>query len=181
MKLRCPSCGSEMSLDLCLADAAARHTFAGFAALTPLARAVFRYLSLFRPASRPLSWDRAQKLVDEIVPMIASARVTRDGVSSVAPGQAWIAAIDAVFAARDAGTLRTPLKTHGYLLSIIAGTAEKCEARDEAKREERKRYDSALRTATPAEQAEGKSAMPEAIKTQLQALSGALIGKRKGG
>lgn len=99
----------------------------------PLAGAVLRYLALFRPASRQLSFDRVATLLADLNPMIMSARVQRSGRSYAAPREVWIDAIDSILAQRDRLTL--PLKSHGYLLEIIAGAANKAEATAEAKRE----------------------------------------------
>jgi hypothetical protein len=40
-----------------------------------------------------------------------------------APPAAWASALEKTLQARDAGTLRTPLKSHGYLFEIVIAEA----------------------------------------------------------
>ena len=42
-----------------------------------LAKAALRYLGLFRPGERDLSWARAAKLLGELVPLIQAGEITR--------------------------------------------------------------------------------------------------------
>lgn len=134
MRVTCPSCGAENSLDSLIGHDGARVAIAELAALSgPLAGAVLRYLALFRPAKSRLSFDRVASLLAELKPMILAARVERKGRSFAAPREVWIEAIDTLMAGRDRLTL--PLKSHGYLLEIIAGASLKAEAAAEAKRE----------------------------------------------
>lgn len=134
MKLVCPACGAVNSLDSLVGHDGARTALAELAALSgPFAGAVLRYLALFRPAKRQLSFDRVASLLEELNPMILEARITRNGRSYAAPREVWIAAIDHILASRDRLTL--PLKSHGYLLEIIVGQVNKAEAAAETKRE----------------------------------------------
>lgn len=146
MKTRCPGCGAEMSVDVLLANEDAGATMRALLDATPLGRAIYRYLGLFRPAARGLTWDRARALVEEILPAIAAGRVERAGRVYAAPEPAWIAAIEQMLAQRD--TLRLPLKSHGYLLEIIAAGAERAESRAETGRERERRALSNSRGAT---------------------------------
>lgn len=134
VRVVCPACGAANSLDTLVGHEGARAAMAELAAISgPLAGAVLRYLALFRPATRQLSFDRVATLLDELKPMILEARVQRNGRAYAAPREVWIDAIDSILAQRDRLTL--PLKSHGYLLEIIAGAANKTEAAAEAKRE----------------------------------------------
>lgn len=172
MIVSCPACGARHSLDALLAANCASEAMRALSGITPLGRKMVAYLALFRPEKRSLTWERVNTLVEQIAPAIVTGRAEHAGRSYAAPEDVWCAAIDAVVAARDAGTLRTPLKSHGYLLSIIAAAADKAEARSEAHAEENKRRESAFRvtpgaTSLLSAQESGKGVMPDAVKAQL--------------
>lgn len=134
MKLVCPACGSVNSLDSLVGHDGARAALAELASLSgPFAGAVLRYLALFRPQKRQLSFDRVASLLAELNPMILEARISRAGRNYAAPREVWVAAIDSILASRDRLTL--PLKSHGYLLEIIIGQIHKAEQAAESKRE----------------------------------------------
>lgn len=134
MKLACPACGSVNSLDSLIGHDGARAAIAEVAAISgPFAGAVLRYLTLFRPEKRQLTFDRVASLLAELNPMIIEARITRNGRTYAAPREVWIGAIDSILASRDRLTL--PLKSHGYLLEIIIGQIHKAEMAAESKRE----------------------------------------------
>lgn len=50
--------------------------------------------------------------------MIQAGKIKRDGVECAAPVEAWIYAINQMMANRQA--LKLPMKSHGYLLDIVA-------------------------------------------------------------
>lgn len=134
MRVVCQNCGTCNSLDSLVPNADARDAITEIAAISgPLANALLRYLGLFRPAQRQLSFDRVATLLAELKPMVLEARVHRNGRAYAAPREVWIDAIDQILTARDRLTL--PLKSHGYLLEIIAGQVNKAEATAEGKRE----------------------------------------------
>lgn len=133
----CPACGANFSLDALVSHDGARALVAEIAAISgPLGGAVLRYLGLFRPAQRSLSWDRAARLLNELAPMIRDARVERRGRVYPAPREAWIVAIEHMLDHRDRLTL--PLKSHGYLIEVLIGAVEHAEARQEAQQEDRR-------------------------------------------
>ena len=126
-KLTCPACGALFSLDAAANDAAARQFATLMASLdAQVGAALIPYLALFRPEKTSLRWSRALALAEELVPMIKSGRVTRNGIVRAAPREAWVAAMQHL-AARPQG-LRLPMKSHGYLLEVVAGSAEKAAA-----------------------------------------------------
>jgi hypothetical protein len=137
MHITCPACGAVASLDAVLAHDAARAALVRALDHTPLGRRLVRYLALFRPAKRALSWERTAQILTELLDMVEAARITRDGRVWPAPPAYWEAALDEILARRDAGQLRTPLKSHGYLLEIIAGLGNRAEAQAERGREDR--------------------------------------------
>ena len=109
---------------------------AALAIPAPLGKLLVQYLGLFRPAQRQLSFDRVATMLNELLPMIAEAKVERNGRIWSAPQEYWAAALNEMIAKRDALTL--PLKSHGYLLAIIEGYSSKAEAKQEAGTEARR-------------------------------------------
>lgn len=121
MRTRCPACGTTLSLESLVAHDGAREALANAFRLSGgLGQAVIRYLSLFRPETRELTLDRVAKLLAEVLPDIQTQRITRAGQVFEAPAEAWVWAIEQAIAARDAGRLTTPLKSHGWLYEVIS-------------------------------------------------------------
>lgn len=138
LTLVCPSCGFYGPPDAYLAEGgAARGLLLALSVPAALAQPVQQYLRLFRPPKRALSSRRVVTLLEELLPMIVEARISRVGVTYPAPVEYWREALDEMVAGRDRLTL--PLKSHGYLLTIIAGYAKKADAAQERSREERAR------------------------------------------
>lgn len=121
MKTRCPCCGASLSLDVLMANDDAREALTlVFKIGYPLGAAVVRYLALFRPDKTELSMGRVAKLLGEITPDIQAQRISRNGQVFEAPVEAWLWAMGQAVEARDAGRLKTPLKTHGWLYEVIS-------------------------------------------------------------
>lgn len=121
MNVKCPNCGSVNSLDALIADTGAADVMRCLLELdAEIGKAAIRYIGLFRPAKSQLSWARTAKLLNELMPSIKAESVERDGVSYPAPAAAWIHGFTETLAARDAGRLKTPLKSHGYLYEIVS-------------------------------------------------------------
>jgi len=79
-------------------------------------------------------WIRASIKLDLLMlPLIAAARIERDGRTWIAPQDYWKQAIEEMLNKRDKLTL--PLKNHGYLLTIIESYSNKAEARKEQQHE----------------------------------------------
>lgn len=134
MKLSCPACGSLSSLDALLGNEGAREAvMAALAMPAPLGKLMVQYLALFRPAQRQLSFDRVANLLNELLPLIAAAKIERNGRIWSAPQDYWKQAIEEMLNKRDKLTL--PLKNHGYLLTIIESYSNKAEARKEQQHE----------------------------------------------
>jgi len=160
MRLTCPSCGAMHSVEALLADANARRAVLAAAELPGgLGERVVRYVALFRPRERALSWDRAAKLLEEMAAAIAAGQIERDGRAYPAPPEYWRTALDQMLDGRE--RLALPLKTHGYLYEIIAGqsrradqrAAERAEVADERARARQGAREGAMRGA--AELAQG--------------------------
>ncbi len=138
MRLTCQACGAVISLDSALGHNGAREAVQVALQLpAPLGKLLVQYVALFRPAQRQLSMDRLSSLLGELLPMIDSGKVERGGRIFSAPQNYWQQALEEMMARRSDLTL--PLKSHGYLITILAGYSDKAEAKAEAKAEERKR------------------------------------------
>ena len=136
MKLACPACGSLSSLDALLGNEGAREAvMAALAMPAPIGKPLVMYLALFRPPKRSLSFDRVASLLNELLPMIAAARIERSGRTWSAPQEYWAMALNEMIVKRDKLTL--PLKSHSYLLAIIEGYGQKAEGKQEAQKEDR--------------------------------------------
>ena len=135
MHLTCPACAARFSIEAALTDEAARTAVAAALKLpAPLGDLTLRYLALFRPDKRALSWDRAARLLSELLAPIQAAQVERHGRTWAAPLELWRQGLEQVLEARERLTL--PLKSHGYLLEIVAALASKSEGAREHKAEQ---------------------------------------------
>ena len=122
MKTRCPCCGAENSLDALIDHDAAREALWAVAQIGgPMSTGLVRYLGLFRPPTSVLSQARMATLIAELLPAMQAGQICRDGKTYPAPPAAWAYGFAEVLTARAGGRLKTPLKSHGYLLEVIGG------------------------------------------------------------
>lgn len=136
MRVSCPACNAELSLDVLLGNEDARAAMARLAqASVPLGGLVLRYLALFRPPKRRLSIERMTSLLLELLPDIERQAITRKGREWAADLECWRAALETMLANRDAGKLTLPLQSHAYLHEVIVGLADKIEAQRERESE----------------------------------------------
>lgn len=131
MNLSCPTCGFRAAIEVFAGDIAAKR----FALLMgrlppPLAPAVMRYLALFAPAKHAMTFAKGERVLGELLPMIEAGRITRAKREWIVNLEQWEAGLVAMNDKRAALTL--PLKSHGYLLEVLAGAADKIEAVAEA-------------------------------------------------
>lgn len=139
MQVTCPCCSARFPIEAALADDQARQAVAAALRIpAPLGDLVLRYVALFRPEKKALSWKRAARLITELSEAISAAQIERKGRMWPAPIDYWRTALEQMVD-RPAG-LTLPLTGHGYLFQIIASQAEKGEARTEKKAEEQKIY-----------------------------------------
>lgn len=170
MKTSCPGCGCVFDLDAGVSDADARRFAELVAGMDPrVAKPLIQYLALFRPEKTGMRWSRMLTLAQEIEPMIRVARVTRKGTTYAAPPEQWSAALSML--ADRPKNLTLPLKSHGYLLEILANQAEKIAAKQEAQTEQQKRVTKPGYTV-----ADGASA--QRIGAHLDNLKNATAGKK---
>lgn len=125
MQLRCPNCGAAMSLELLVDEPAAAAALQHALAISPLGPLLVKYLGLFRPAKNKLSWSRVAALLGELAEPIRTQRIERAGQVWDVDMAGWERGLTRVLAARDAGRLRTPLSSHGYLLEVLVSEAER--------------------------------------------------------
>jgi hypothetical protein len=178
VRVSCPACGAELTLDTLLSHEAARRAVATAMQISaPLADRLMKYLALFRPASRQLTMDRLATLLAELLPMIQAGQITRRGRAWATPVEAWKQALDLMLAHRDDGRLTLPLRSHGYLMEVLAGMAEKWDADAEREhharlaRGERPQRDAAPVTTGPVAVADVMPReIPAEVRAQLQQL-----------
>lgn len=149
MHLCCPACGFKSPIEVFAADKDARV----FAALMgrvppPLADGVLRYLSLFAPARHAMTFGRGRTLLEPLVQMIEAGRITRARREWIVSLAGFEAGLRQMIESRAKLTL--PLKSHGYLLEVLAGAVNQAEGKAEAAQIEQLRH-------TPPEQ-RGESA-----------------------
>lgn len=125
MIIQCPSCGAQNSLETVIEHDEAAQALSLALSFTPCGKEIVKYVSLFRPAKSKLSWSRVNKILSEILPLIQAGRIERNGVSVDAPLHVWQAAFEKTLLARDSGSLKMPIKTHGYLFEVICTESQK--------------------------------------------------------
>lgn len=149
MRVTCPACHAESSLEVLVGrEADARAVSAFLARNLPLGDALVQYVALFRPAKRRLGLARMVALIEELMVDIERGAIARKGRDWPAPPQAWRIAIAQVLLNRDKGTLTLPLTGHGYLYEVLQGLADKAEAAAERDTDAQRR--SRAHTAGPA-------------------------------
>lgn len=132
MNLVCPACGLKSPIEVFAADKDAR-LFAQLMGRVPTAisELVLRYLGLFAPAKHAMTFGRGRAVLEELVLMIEAGRVSRARrewpVSLAQFEQGLQTMVD------KRASLTLPLKTHGYLLEVLAGAIDRQEAKAEAR------------------------------------------------
>jgi hypothetical protein len=137
MRLTCPACGAEYTLDVLIAHDGAREALIEAMGMNlALGKRLVQYLSLFRPAQRQPTMDRVAKILKEISPCIKDARIERNGRVWAVTLDSWTWALDEIVAKKDKLTL--PLKSHGYLFEMLISAVDKVEGAAERRIEERR-------------------------------------------
>lgn len=132
MRITCPACHAETSLEVIIGrETDARAVAAFMARHVQLGDVLVQYVALFRPAKRRLGLARMVSLIEELMPDIERGAIARKGRDWPAPAQSWRIAIGQVLLNRDKGTLTLPLTGHGYLYEVLQGVADKAEAQAE--------------------------------------------------
>jgi hypothetical protein len=135
----CPYCGKAIDIIQGMELAAGNEWTALIRSVpTSMIGALLRYLELFKPTKQALRWSRRLALTQELMPMIKSGAVLRNGITYAMPMQAWEAEMMKLVSNKPA-SLALPLKSNGYLLSIMVGRVEKHLAVGEAQQIEAQR------------------------------------------
>ena len=122
MKTRCPCCGAENSLDALIAHEGARQVVWAAAQVGgEVGKLAVQYIALFRPAKTALTFERMAKLLGELLPDMERGAISRNGLEYPAPPEAWLYGFRELLARRNTGSLKLPLKSHGYLYEVISG------------------------------------------------------------
>lgn len=128
MRLTCPSCGAQCSLEAWSNDATSR-TFMSVLVVLPkeIQDLVLPYLGLFRKGKQGLAWPRALRLIADLKTLIEAGTVQWDnGEVRPAPPRLWAQALDATLTRRPQG-----LANHNYLRrcawEMAAGMASQAE------------------------------------------------------
>lgn len=142
MRIRCPACHAEYSIEQAVEDEAARELMG---VLSDLPREVSRplaaYLGLWRSRTRALAWERALRVARE-------ALTLHDDTALV--GAALSETVEAMRGKQSAEGHWKPLSSHGYLKRVIQSLAERGGGQALATREaggQRKPQGQASRTA----------------------------------
>ena len=174
--LRCPHCQRQIDL-LAACDAAdGREFFEAVVALpAPAIKPVLRYLALFAPPQRGLTWSRLGRLLRELQEPLKRGELRRDGKLYVAPVDVWLRAMTHLVE-DPPKTLTLPLRSHGYLLSVVAGHSERVAAATEQARIDSQRQRPAQSSDAPQDAEPGRRASEVAL-----AALGALKTRGRGG
>jgi len=161
MRIICPCCHTDFPLEAGINDVAARNAVKLAFSITPLGDSLLAYVQLFKPEKKVLSMSKLTKLLEELVPMMRDGKIEYKGRVWPAPQPYWEQSIRQMLDSRESLTL--PIKTHGYLFSIIAGYADKDGGKTE-KQTEARRASGASRRQEPQPKA---AKMPQEVKDQL--------------
>lgn len=139
MKLRCPHCGHSAGLTDFANEEAARKAILLAADLPKsIGYLTLRYVGLFRPSQRSLSWERTLKIMQQLKVDIDRAKIERHSRIWHAPEALWHEGLTVMLARADSGDLRLPLKNHAYLYEIISAKQNSAEARQEQQLEQKR-------------------------------------------
>ena len=180
----CPSCATEIGLDafmrLAVNDEQMRGLVADLVAVSlPMSADVLRYLRLFKPAKQALKTETVRRVLAELAPAIKSGQIEARGRLWACGADGWRAGFAAVFAAAEAGKLKTPLAGNAYLFGVLANMADQLEAKAETQREQERRaprmagvsvqVDKGLQSLN--ESLKGRTPMPANLREKLKTLT----------
>src|SRR5574337_1406 len=128
MRITCPSCHAEASLEVLVGrEADARAVSAFLARHVQLGDVLLRYVALHRPPKRRLGLARMVALLEELMVDVERGAVARKGRDWPTTPEMWRAALEQVLANHAKGTLSLPLSGHGYLHEVLQGLSDKAE------------------------------------------------------
>lgn len=132
----CRACGAQTSVEQMvydiIDDQEARRLLHDVLKMSlPLGAHVLRYLNLHKPPKQGLRWAKLRPLLVELLTDMKAGHITRKGRVWIVDVDGWRAALEAVFDAREKGTLRLPLQGNAYLYEIALRLVDKAEAQQE--------------------------------------------------
>jgi len=133
MKLKCPACGAENSL-----DAWHQPDVKAFMELliqipTPVLKLIPPYLALFRPQKTGLTWRKAYKILSDLNELIKTGIIQVQGKASIPCRAAhWAEGMQKMLAQEYC--IERPLPNHNYLRKVVYPLAEAGAAREEKQR-----------------------------------------------
>lgn len=139
----CPVCRNALTWDVVFAHQGVRDAMLALVNAhsegRKLLRPLLSYVTLFAPAKTALRYERVASLSTELVEMIRAAKLERAGRTWTAPLDYWRQAMEEIVQrAHGTSGLRLPLTSHGYLLEIVMGYANKSESAAETKTEQQR-------------------------------------------
>ena len=171
MHLCCPACGFKSPIEVFAQDKDARHLAALMGRVPPpLADLALRYVALFAPAKHAMTFSRGRAVLGPLVEMIEAGRIERAKRGWPISLAQFEAGLQHMVERRAQLTL--PLKTHGYLLEVLAGLADRIEAKAEAETIERQRRGGAPQTDEDAPAATDALTLQKARAEAVQKLAG---------
>lgn len=116
MRVRCPCCHADYSIDQAVEDEAARELMGVLSELPREAsRPLAAYLGLFRAKSRALAWERALRIAREVLGLHGDTQ---------AVGAALSETVEAMRAKQQGADWR-PLANHNYLKRVLETVASR--------------------------------------------------------
>lgn len=179
MLLTCPLCAFKADLVVFVNDKRGKQAAALMGRVPPpLSDGIQRYLHLFAPAKHGLTISRFLTLLEPLVQWIEAGRITRARREWVITLAQFEAAFEHMAESRAKLTL--PLKSHGYLLEVLSGMADKLEAQAEAKGIEQQRQTAPHASAqTEAQQWDEGRRLAAAQVSAVRALAGEIAACKK--
>jgi len=139
----CPACRARMSLDVLLGDDGVREMLLALVDIHPagdtLVKPLLRYIGLFGPKKTQMANGRMAALIRELQPEMQAAQVIWSGTVYAAPLALWAQTFEYAVAQAAAGKLDLPLKSHGWLRSVMASQAGRSAGAAERAKEDQAR------------------------------------------
>jgi hypothetical protein len=173
----CPVCRNPLTVDVVFAHEGVRDAILqlvnAHADGAKLLRPLLAYVGMFAPVKTEMRYERVAAVLAEVVASIKAGSV-RDthGVTHAAPLDYWRQAFEEMAARRDAGSLKLPLKSHGYLHTVVVGLAGKAAATAERKTEAQRAGHAGMGTQAERKQAltieaPQRSVMPASVRQNI--------------
>lgn len=135
MRVCCPVCDTDFPIEAGFAEADGKRLAAILAGVdATLGRTLVGYLRLWKPAKTQLRIAKAVKVAQEVIDLAEAGEVRRNGLARPASSVMWAAGIEQMLGNRD--KLRLPLTTHGYLVEVVFGMADRLDAAQERSHEQ---------------------------------------------